>query len=145
MSSTPKETSSFSNSTFVLDGGDFQAAFLPTRIIGYVVIALLLRYSILNFGDTTTRNPIMYFSLLLGISLGVYMLTVHPATALVARNAQALKILEDFIEDEDKRIDFLVELKLHKEGTIIRPVNGNGSATFHLKHKDKISTLKISQ
>lgn len=140
MSSTPKEN------TFVINGGSYLRTLLPTRIIGFVLIAILLRFSIFNFGDTIiTTKPLLYFGLLLGTALGIYMLTVHPATGLVARNAQALEILEDFIDDENKRLDFLVELKLYKEGTVVRPVNGKGSAVFSLESKDKINVLKIDQ
>lgn len=146
MNSTQKENTVAVNGTFILNGGTYRTTLLPTRIIGFIVIAVVLRYSILNFGDTTiSEKPLLYFGLLLGITLGLFMLSVHPATALVARNAQALEILEDFIDEEDKRLDFLVELKLYSEGTVARPVNGKGSAVFSLEVKDRISTLKISQ
>lgn len=140
MSSNPKEN------TFVIDGGNFLMALVPARIIGFVLIAVLLRYSVMNFGDTIiAERPLLYFGLLLGVSLGTYMLSVHPFTGLVARNAQAMEILEDFIEDENKRLDFLVELKLYKEGTVAHPVNGKGLALFHFERKDRISILKINQ
>jgi hypothetical protein len=100
----------------------------------------------LNFGDAIiSEKPVLYFGLLLGISLGVYMLSVQPITGLVARNAQAMEILEDFIGDENERLDFLVELKLYKEGHVIDPVNGRGSAKFHFERKDRISVMKINQ
>lgn len=145
MPSSSKENTLARNSSVILNGGTYRTTLLPTRIIGFIVIAVLLRYSVLNFGDTIAEKPFLYFGLLLGTTLGFYMLSVHPATALVARNAQALEILEDFIDDEDKRLDFLVELKLYKEGAVARPVNGKGSAVFSLEVKDRISTLKINQ
>lgn len=139
-------SSNFKEDTFVIDGGSFLAALLPARIIGFVVIAVLLRYSVMNFGDTIiAEKPFLYFGLLLGTSLGMYMLSVHQFTGLVARNAQAMEILENFIADENKRLDFLVELKLYQEGMVTDPVNGKGLALFHFERKDRISILKINQ
>lgn len=138
--------SSSNENTFVIDGKNFLKALAPARIIGFIVIAVLLRYSVLNFGDTIiSEKPVLYFGLLLGISLGMYMLSVHRITGLVARNAQAMEILEDFIDDENKRLDFLVELKLYKEGIVVSPVNGKGQALFHFERKDKVSILRIKQ
>jgi hypothetical protein len=131
---------------FVIDGRDFRTALLPVRILGFVLIAVLLRYIVLDFGDIIiSQKPILYFTLLFGITVGVYMLSVQPLTALVARNAQAMEILEDFIEDENKRLDFLVDLKLYKEGSIPRPSNGKGLAMFHFERKDRKNILKIKQ
>lgn len=138
--------SSLKENTFVIDGGNFRTALLPARIFGFVLIAVLMRYSVLNFGDTIiSEKPVLYFGLLLGVSVGLYMLSVQPITGLVARNAQAMEILEDFIDDENARLDFLVELKLYKEGSVANPVNGRGSAKFHFERKDRISVLKINQ
>lgn len=138
--------SNLKEDTFVIDGGNFRRALLPSRFIGFVLIAVFLRYSIMDFGDTIiAEKPFLYFGLLLGTTLGMYMLSVHQFTGLVARNAQAMEILENFIADENKRLDFLVELKLYKEGTVPNPVNGKGLATFHFERKDSISILKISQ
>jgi hypothetical protein len=146
MSLSPKEDTFVGHNTFIIDGGNFLTALLPARIIGFILIAVLLRYYVLDFGDTIIAEKlILYFGVLLGLSLGIYMLSVHPFTGLVARNAQAMEILEDFIDEEDKRLDFLVELKLYQEGTVVHPINGKGLATFRLDRKDRISILKINQ
>lgn len=118
---------------------------MPVRVLGFIFIAVLLRYTILNFGDTIATKLVLYWSLLSGISLGIYMLSVHPITRVAARNAQFMEILEDFIADENERLDFLVELERRQEGRVASPVNGKGSALFHLERKDRKSILKIHQ